>query len=178
MLKAITREEMVDGNGKLDIYSFMRSAEIREYMRQNNTFELENTIFIILKCMNPFEIKLEALKILASDQSLSDHDRRHVLYVAKYVERILQEIYSPESPAIIAMKECYCVDEEGLNAYEASVQERNSTGYYSSYNEFLEQYAEYAPEEDDELPRYEIDLVYQDKDTRHNNPISFSSLSS
>lgn len=72
------------------------------------------------------------------------------------------------------MNECYLADEDGLNSYETSVKEHNSTVYYSSYREFLDQYSQYAPEEDDELPRYEIDLVYQGKGWRNNNPISFS----
>ena len=56
---------MIDKNGNLDRYAFIRSPEIREYMRKNETFNLSDTIFLILKSMNPWKTKLEALKILA-----------------------------------------------------------------------------------------------------------------
>lgn len=65
MLKAISKEGMIDKNGNLDRYAFIRSPEIREYMRKNETFNLSDTIFLILKSMNPWKTKLEALKILA-----------------------------------------------------------------------------------------------------------------
>ena len=174
MLYAITLDEIIDANQQLDIYAFMRSPEIRNYMRHNKTFEIKDKIYIILKSMDPFPIKLNALHILASDSSLSNHDRKHVLYTARYVERILQEIYQPSLPAIIALKECYSIDSEELNSYESSVIENNSTNYFASYKEFIDVYSEYAPEIEDEIPRFEIDLVYQGLDNRHNNPISFS----
>lgn len=65
MLKAVSKEEMVDKNGELDIYAFIRSPEIRKYMRKNETFNLSDAILLILKSMNPWVAKLEALKILA-----------------------------------------------------------------------------------------------------------------
>lgn len=174
MLKAVSKEEMVDKNGELDIYAFIRSPEIREYMRKNETFNLSDTIFLILKSMNPWETKLEALKILAHEESLSEQKKRHVLYTAGYAERILQEIYCPENPAILSVNEYYCMNEDYLNSYEVSVKGLHYTGYYSSYNEFLAQYADYLPEESLPLPRYEIDLVYPGKNCKNNNPIHFS----
>ena len=174
MLKQVTKERMLDNNGKLDIYSFMRSPEIRQYMKNHISFDLSDTIFIILKSMNSFKVKLDALKILASGKRLSLHEKRHILYIINYAERILQEIYSPESPSIIVVSECCSDNEEGLNSYEASVKQSNYTSYYSSYEEFLNQYMKYPPEKGSSLPRYEIDLVYQGKDSDHNNPIYFS----
>lgn len=53
MLKAVSKEEMVDKNGELDIYAFIRSPEIRKYMRKNETFNLSDAILLILKSMNP-----------------------------------------------------------------------------------------------------------------------------
>lgn len=174
MLKAITKEEMIDKNGKLDVYSFMRSTEIREYMRRNKTFDLEDTIYIILKSMNPYDIKLEALRLLATDKDLSEHDRRHALYVVKYTERILQEICHPDSPTILSVMECYTTEPIELNTYDASIHEYNNEDYYSSYQEFIEYNSKDIPEEDEELPRYETNIVYPGKDTLHNNPICFS----
>ena len=137
MLKAISKEVMIDKNGNLDRYAFIRSPEIREYMRKNETFNLSDTIFLILKSMNPWKTKLEALKILAHEKSLSEQEKRHVLYTAGYAERILQEIYCPENPAILSVNEYYCMNEDYLNSYEVSVKGLHCTGYYSSYNEFL-----------------------------------------
>ena len=70
MLKAISKEVMIDKNGNLDRYAFIRSPEIREYMRKNETFNSSDTIVLILKSMNPWEAKLEALKIPAHEESL------------------------------------------------------------------------------------------------------------
>lgn len=174
MLKSVSKEKMVDKNGKLDIFSFIRSPEIREYMRKNETINLSDTIFLILKSMNSWETKLEALKILAHEKGLSEQEKRHVLYTAGYAERILQEIYCPESPAILSVNEYYCMNEDYLNPYEVSVKGLHCTGYNSSYNEFLAQYADYLPKESPPLPRYEIDLVYPGKNYKNNNPIHFS----
>ena len=174
MLKAVSKEEMVDKNGNLDIYAFIRSPEIREYLRKNETFNLSDTIFLILKSMNPWEAKLEALKILAQEERLSEQEKRHVLYTAEYAERILLEIYCPENTAILSVNEYYRMNEDYLNPYEVSVKGLHCTGYYSSYNEFLAQYADYLPEENQPLPRYEIDLVYPGKNCKNNNPIHFS----
>lgn len=174
MIEAISKNDLIGNDGKLDIYAFMRSKEIRDYMRINESFDLEDTIYIILKSMNPYRLKLEALKILGCDQSLSEQERRHVLYVTRCVERILQEIYSPESPAVIAMNECVSVDGEEMNEYEVSMKERNSIGYYVTYQDLLEQYSEYVPEEDEPLPLYKIDLFYQESKWRNYNPIRFA----
>ena len=89
MLKQVTKERMLDNNGKLDIYSFMRSPEIRQYMKNHISFDLSDTIFIILKSMNSFKVKLDALKILASGKRLSLHEKRHILCIINYAERIL-----------------------------------------------------------------------------------------
>ena len=174
MIHALSKNDLLDENGKLDIYAFMRSAEIREYMRKNESFDLHDKIYIILKSMNPFEIKLEAMRALSGEDALKQKERRHILSVIKYTERILQEIYSPTYPAIIAAKECYSADTEGENAYEASVRERNNEEYYASYEEFLQEKSRYIPEEGEQFPRYEIDLVYQGRKHDDNNPIHFS----
>lgn len=174
MLEAIKRENLTGPDGKIDIYNFMRSAEIREYMRANKTFCLSDKIYIILRSMNPLTIKLEALKLLSEDPDLTEDERIHALKVLEYTQKISDEINNPGAPAFFAMTECYSREYETLNSYEASKVEQNRTGYYMSYQEIVDGCKKYPPEEREELPRYEICLVYMGKKCDENNPIYFS----
>lgn len=118
MLEAIKRENLTGLDGKIDIYNFMRSAEIREYMRANKTFCLSDKIYIILRSMNPLTIKLEALKLLSEDPDLTEDERIHALKVLEYTQKISDEINNPGAPAFFAMTECYSREYETLNSYE------------------------------------------------------------
>lgn len=174
MIESVSLNSLIGSNGTLDVYGFMRSKEIQDYMRQNVTFSLKEKIFIILNSLNPYGLKLEALKILSQDKELSKDEKTHILYTIRYLERILQEIYNPESTIIFAMNECYTAENKELNEYEASIKNNIHTWYYMSYQEFLNIHKEYMPESNERLPRYEIDLVYPGKNWLENNPICFS----
>ena len=174
MIESVSLNSLVENNGKLDIYGFLRSKEIQDYMRQNVTFSLKEKIFIILNSFNPYSLKLEALKILSQDKELSEDEKRHILYTIRYLERILQEIYSPESSVIFAMTECYTAENKELNEYEASIKNNSLTWYYMSYQEFLDIHKDYMPKDNERLPRYEFDLVYPVKTWLENTPIGFS----
>lgn len=174
MIESVSLNSLIESNGKLDVYGFMRSKEIQEYMRQNVTFSLKEKIFIILNSLNPYGLKLEALKILSQDKELSKDEKKHILYTIRYLERILQEIYNPEFPIVFAMTECYTAENKELNEYEASIKNNSLTWHYMSYQEFLNIYKDYMPEDNERLPRYEFDLVYPGKTWLENNPIGFS----
>lgn len=115
MLKAITKEDFIDTDGRVDVCAFMRSDEIREYMRANKIFRFKDKIKIILRSMNPYEVKVEALKLLAEEPGMLDLDRLYTLGVISYIERIFQEIESPEKPAVFVLNTCY--PEEKKSAY-------------------------------------------------------------
>ena len=174
MIESVSLNSLIGSNGKLDVYGFMRSKEIQDYMRQNVTFSLKEKIFIILNSLNPYGLKLEALKILSQDKELSKDEKKHILYTIRYLERILQEIYNPEFPIVFAMTECYTAENKELNEYEASIKNNSLTWHYMSYQEFLNIYKDYMPEDNERLPRYEFDVVYPGKTWLENNPIGFS----
>ena len=64
MIESVSLNSLIGSNGKLDVYGFMRSKEIQDYMRQNVTFSLKEKIFIILNSLNHYGLKLEDIKIL------------------------------------------------------------------------------------------------------------------
>lgn len=172
MIKEIPREDMIDESGKLDVYTFIRAQEIREYMRKSRVFDLEDKLHIILKSMNPYEGKLIALKCLAQEPELSAQEKEHVLEVIHYVERLLQELTTPELPAVFVVNECYTVEGKKQNSYEASKAECVDLDYFRSYQEFLKCYSDCVPDEGKSLPQYRIDLVYQVLPSNKNQPIT------
>ena len=179
ILKSITREEMIK-DGRLDIYAFIRSDDIREYMREYRTFDIHDKLHIIFKSMNPFPMKIEALKILAKDPDLSERQRRHVLCVTKYVEDIFTEIHSEQTKAIIGMRECRAKslpgdeDYKALDEFEASIEEDINAEFFSSYKEFRRKYYIDAYEPGIPLSRFEFSMIYKDIPWCDNTPIHFS----
>lgn len=174
MLRAIREEQLRDNNGKLDVYVFMRSAEICEHMRWHESFEVEEKVYIIVKSMNPFEVKLEALKILSEESGISKREKKFVLGVISYAERLLQELSAPEQMAILEVSGGNVIDREGLNSFEVSQNDCSYTDCFASYGELVEKCERYFKEDMDPLCRMEIDLVYQGLLNNENNQISYS----
>lgn len=114
MLKAITKEDFIDTDGRVDVCAFMRSDEIREHMRANKIFRFKDKIRIILRSMNPYGVKLEALKLLAKEPELLETDRLYALGVISYIKRIFQEIEAPEKPAVFVLNICYPEEKESV----------------------------------------------------------------
>ena len=172
VLTALTKDQLKDSDGRLDIYAFMRSAEIREYMRANKEFILEDKIHIIIKSMNPYAIKLTALDLLEAE-ALTEEEKHLVSNVKELVGLALNEIYNPGEKTIFSITECFTEDQE-LNAYEASESQSNQNDYFQTLEEFIACYGDFELGRAECLPRYELDLVYCGKPNGSNNPISFS----
>lgn len=172
MLEAITKEEMTNQEGTLDIYAFMRSADIREYMRRNKDFSLEDKEYIILKSMNPMECKVEALELLSQEKTLREKERRKVRCLIHFIKFVLKEIYHPDRAVLYSAVCCRGV-KESLNAYAASSIQENDAEYFCSYAEFQAYAEEFSGCHDLPLDQYEVDLVYPEKAHGENQSITF-----
>ena len=130
-------------------------------MRQHEFFEVEEKVYIIIKSMNPFEVKLEALRILSEEPGISKKEKKFVLGVISYAERLLQELSAPEQLAILEVSGGNVIDREGLNSFEVSQNACSYTDYFASYGELVQQCERYFKEDREPLCHLEIDLVYQ-----------------
>ena len=54
---ALDETELLDENGKLDIHAFMRSKEIRTYMRKYKTFNVRQKECILMRSFQPMRKK-------------------------------------------------------------------------------------------------------------------------
>ena len=175
--KYITREEMIK-DGKLDIYAFLPMDYKLKDGDECKRFDLYDKVGIILKSMHPFTMKLEALRILANDQDLSQREWRHVMYVIRYVEDILTEIYSEETKSILLARKGYIkyipIDENGidLDKLEPFINKSGHVGYFSTYKYFRREY-KLEPYEAGLLHGFDFTMIYKDMDYRENTPINF-----
>ncbi len=65
--QALDETELLDENGKLDIYAFMRSKEIRVYMRKYKTFSVRQKECTLMRSFQPMRIKIKAFRVLAQE---------------------------------------------------------------------------------------------------------------
>ena len=171
MLKAITKEDFIDTDGRVDVCAFMRSDEIREYMRANKIFRFKDKIRIILRSMNPYGVKVEALKLLAEEPGMLDLDRLYTLGVISYIERIFQEIESPEKPAVFVLNTCYPKEKESVYSDWGLYGDCSWPEYFRSYQGFCNRYDNISPTDiSGVLLRHRIDIVYP-RVSKGDNPL-------
>lgn len=85
---ALDETELLDENGKLDIYAFMRSKEIRNYMRKYKTFNVRQKECIPMRSFQPMRIKIKAFRMLAQEIE-EKRQQEIVLRMADMMEYIL-----------------------------------------------------------------------------------------
>lgn len=92
---ALNENELLDENGKLDIYAFMRSDVIRNYMRKQKEFCIEHKEAIIIRSFQPMEIKIRAFRLLAQEVKNLRY-KKLVLAMADMLEDVLASGESKE----------------------------------------------------------------------------------
>ena len=85
---ALHKNELLDENGKLDIYAFMRSDVIRNYMRKHKEFSMEHKETIIIRSFQPMHIKISAFRILANEIKKREY-KKLVFSMADMLEDVL-----------------------------------------------------------------------------------------
>ena len=85
---ALDERELLDENGRLDIYAFMRSKEIRTYMRKYKTFSVRQKECILMRSFQPMRIKIKAFRMLAQEIE-EKRQQEIVLRMADMMEHIL-----------------------------------------------------------------------------------------
>ena len=143
---------------KLDIYSFIGSDVIREYMREYKVFSPLDKARIIIFSFRPVEEKIEALKTLADELNAENKDM--VVAVYSLLSEALDTIYNPSSNQIfnITRGNMYW-DEVKSNSYKSSI--RNFVGrLYKSFDDFI---SEYEVTEEDKNSRSDINDSYHEE---------------
>ena len=173
-LKALREEEMITPDEKPDIYSFMRSAEIRDYMRENKRFSTDDKIQLILQSLNPFDVKLKALQILSEDiVSTTECERAAICGLIGYYKTALAEFNNPEKPAVYVLHENRAVSESPANAYKRTHLRCGSYDFYGDLQEIFRDYGDRQEQwEEGFHSTVDIDLVYAGIPNGENNPIS------
>ena len=64
---ALDERELMDENGKLDIYAFMRSKEIQTYMRKYKTFSVRQKECVLMRSFQPMRVKMKAFWMLVKE---------------------------------------------------------------------------------------------------------------
>ena len=85
---ALHENQLLDENGKLDIYAFMRSDVIRNYMRKQKEFCIEHKEAIIIRSFQPMQIKISAFRLLAQEVK-NPRYKKLVLAMADMLEAVL-----------------------------------------------------------------------------------------
>ena len=85
---ALHENQLLDENVKLDIYAFMRSDVIRNYMRKQKEFCIEHKEAIIIRSFQPMQIKISAFRLLAQELN-NPRYKKLVLAMADMLEDVL-----------------------------------------------------------------------------------------
>ena len=133
-MKVSNKIDYIDNKGKLDIYAFMRSDVIREYMKNNKAFSILEKARIICSSFYPVETKIDALKVLIKEAK--GEDRKIIESSYKLMEKVISTIYNPKERVLysVTMNNASCV-----GAYAMRENEYAPVDYYYSYKEFAQE---------------------------------------
>ena len=120
---------------RIDIYSYMKSEEIREHMRKNESFCQVDKAKIILRSFRPVEEKIDALARLADENE--DEDSKLIYEVRDLLRDALETIYNPGENQLlnIAVGNTYG-DIYNSNSFEKSV-DVSPGRLYKSFDDFI-----------------------------------------
>ena len=125
--------DIINQDGTLDIYAFMQSKSIREYMRNHVIYSPREKELIILKSFVPIDIKIQALKILVGETRGVDKDR--IRRTVDFLEDILEEIYNPKWKSVYRATRHKALPPRQLR--ELFYWNYDNEKSYSSYKEFM-----------------------------------------
>lgn len=173
IIEYLKTTDIKNEEGKLDIYSFMRSDVIRDYMRANKVFSPLEKAKIIALSFNPIETKIAALKMLAEE---SDGNDKGVIESAyRLLDFAMKVIKAPEDKVI------YSVSTNALPNYLIDAMDENncsSPDHYYSYDDFVKDYNWVIEDQDTEdnnyIDCYHVDIIpFENKGYEYPEIISF-----
>ena len=124
-----------------DIFSFVRSAEIREHFRKNWKMTMEQKVQLVARSYADTPKKVEALCYLASQSSGSD--RSLAKEMARYLELGYQAVVSPKSEALYALDLIIATgkDDDDSKKFDPDsmldTERERSTSYHISFEDML-----------------------------------------
>ena len=169
-LLAIRQEDYISSDGTVDVYAFIRSKEVREYLRKYKKFAVRDKAHIILCSMNPMKEKIHALEILANETATEMQEKDRLLDLTAYLKEALQEIYSNGNKLLCSFP---CRNLQHLNRMEILSGIENAAEYFSTFEEWRSFCDSITPAENETLWKYSVDLVYPSEPYGRNRRIAF-----
>ncbi len=118
---------------EFDIYSLIRSDEIREHFRRNRSFTITEQEKLITHCYEPLDKKIEFLRTLR--EKSVDGDRKKIENMIRLYDKVMDQIYSTTDRMMIIhqyLTPLYIYDESDISDLFYSV-DGSCFGLYPSY---------------------------------------------